>query len=210
MSVSQTVGKALVKTSSDAVSSRDEDWMLVQRVQAGDHAAFDQLILKYRERLYRIIYNLTGNREDASDLTQDSFIKAFRSISRFKGKSGIFTWLYRIGVNTALTFLNKQRRRRFFSFDTLQEDAINPILLEAITAGQKTEKPVILKELQEELNTALQKLSLKHRTVVTLYEIEGLDHDSIAEIMNCSAGTVRSRLHYAKQQLQSHLKHYLK
>lgn len=191
-------------------AERHDDDRLVERVQNGDLAAFDQLILKYRERLYSIIYNLTGNREDASDLTQEAFIKAFQSIGRFKGRSGFFTWLYRIAVNTTLSFLKKSRKQRFFSFEAIDEGSLNSPLVSALIDKKRTDKETLLKELQEELNAAFQKLSLKHRTVVTLYELEGLDHESIAEILGVSPGTVRSRLHYAKNQLQGFLEPYLR
>jgi RNA polymerase sigma-70 factor (ECF subfamily) len=186
------------------------DWALVQRVQAGDVRAFDQLITKYRERLYAIIYNLTSNREDTSDLAQEAFIKAFRSIKNFKGDSSFFTWLYRIAVNASLTHLKRTRMRRFFSFDNLDEQVSKSELIEALTDQLQTDKPSLVKELQEKLNEALQRLSLKHRTVVVLFEIEGLSHQEIAQVMECSEGTVRSRLHYAKQQLQSYLQDYLR
>ncbi len=186
------------------------DWALVQRVQAGDVRAFDQLIVKYRERLYAIVYNLTSNREDTSDLTQEAFIKAFRSINYFKGDSSFFTWLYRIAVNASLTHLKRNRLRRFFSFDNLDEQVSKSELVEALTDRMQTDKPSLVKELQEKLNEALQRLSLNHRTVVVLFEIEGLSHQEIAQVMECSEGTVRSRLHYAKQQLQSYLQDYLR
>ena len=186
------------------------DWALVQRVQAGDVRAFDQLIVKYRERLYAIVYNLTSNREDTSDLTQEAFIKAFRSINYFKGDSSFFTWLYRIAVNASLTHIKRNRLRRFFSFDNLDEQVSKSELVEALTDRMQTDKPSLVKELQEKLNEALQRLSLNHRTVVVLFEIEGLSHQEIAQVMECSEGTVRSRLHYAKQQLQSYLQDYLR
>ena len=186
------------------------DWALVQRVQAGDVRAFDQLITKYRERLYAIIYNMTANREDTSDLTQEAFIKAFRSINSFKGDSSFFTWLYRIAVNASLTHLKRSRLRRFFSFDHLDEQISQSELAEVLADRMQTDKPTLIKELQEKLNEALQRLSLTHRTVVVLFEIEGLSHQEIAQVMECSEGTVRSRLHYAKQQLQSYLQDYLR
>ncbi len=186
------------------------DLALVRRVQAGEVAAFDVLIQKYRERLYAIIYNLTSNREDASDLAQEAFIKAFRSIGNFKGDSSFFTWLYRIAVNASLTHLKRNRMRRFFSFENLGEEVSQSDLVEALTDKLQSDKPAIIKELQEKLNEALQRLSLKHRTVVVLFEIEGLSHQEIAQVMNCSEGTVRSRLHYAKLQLQSYLQDYLR
>ena len=187
----------------------DQDRILVERVQSGDVAAFDELVRKYRERLYGVIYNMTSNREDAADLTQESFIKAFSSINRFQGKSAFFTWLYRIGVNTALSHLKRNRFRRFFSLEHIQEEGSNAQILETLAAKHKSEKGALLSELQEKLNDALQKLSPKHRTVVVLFEIEDLSHQEIAEIVGCSVGTVRSRLHYAKQQLQAELKPFI-
>jgi len=188
----------------------DEDLALVARVQAGEMAAFDALTRKYRERIYSIVYNITSNREDASDLTQDAFVKAFTSISRFKGKSSFFTWLYRIAVNCALTHIKKNRFRRFFSFDNIDEEMAPTEIVENLSqkdpGGDRTSQ---LSELQEKLNEALQKLSPKHRTVVILFEIEGLSHQEIAEIMHTSEGTVRSRLHYAKAQLQADLQAYI-
>ncbi len=190
-------------------ATSDSDKILVERVQNGDVAAFDVLVRKYRERLYGIIYNLTSNREDAADLTQDAFIKAFSSINRFQGKSAFFTWLYRIGVNTALSHLKRNRFRRFFSLEHIQEEGSNAQVFETLAAKHKSEKGALLSELQEKLNEAMQKLSPKHRTVVVLFEIEGLSHQEIADIVGCSVGTVRSRLHYAKQQLQADLKHFI-
>ena len=114
MHATKVIGKTLV-ASPERVLEADADMAIVHRVQAGDVAAFDELILKYRERVLGIIYNMTSNREDAADLTQDTFIKTFQSIHRFSGQSSFFTWLYRIAVNTALSHLRKHRLRSFFS-----------------------------------------------------------------------------------------------
>lgn len=195
--------------STKALSERDADWLVVQRVQGGDVAAFDELVVKYRERIYSVIYNLTSNKEDSFDLSQEAFIKAFQSIGRFKGKSSFFTWLYRIAVNTTLSFLKKNRHRRFLSYENISEETGADDVLEALSAKTSTEKPTLVKELQHKLNEALQTLSVKHRTVLVLFEIDNLSHQEIAEIMNCSVGTVRSRLHYAKKQLQSELQDLL-
>jgi len=191
------------------VAERDLDWAVVQKVQAGNVGAFDQLVQKYREPIFSVVYNMTGNREDASDLTQDAFIKAFQAIGRFKGKSSFFTWLYRIAVNGTMTFLKKNRRRRFVNYENINEEVAGAEILERLTAKNRTEKGVLVRELQEKLNESLQKLSPKHRTVVVLHEIEGLEHAEIAEITKTTVGTVRSRLHYAKQQLQAYLGEYL-
>ncbi len=210
MSTTGTVTKAFApEHSSEHSSERDADWAVVQEVQEGRVGAFDQLVGKYRESIFSIIYNLTGNREDASDLTQETFIKAFRAIGRFRGRSAFFTWLYRIALNTTMSFLKKQGRRRFINYETVHESASSSEIVEKLTAKSRTEKGVLVRELQERLNESLQKLSPKHRTVVILHEIEGLEHAAIAEVTKTSVGTVRSRLHYAKQQLQSYLQDYL-
>jgi RNA polymerase sigma factor (sigma-70 family) len=202
--------KTLVSTQPEHAAEAGIDLALVRRVQAGEVRAFDQLITKYRERLYAIVYNLTANREDASDLTQEAFIKAFRSIHNFKGESSFFTWLYRIAVNGSLTHLKKSRLRRFFSFENINEEVSQSEIVEALADRTHTDKSLLIKELQEKLNEALQKLSPNHRAVVVLFEIEGLSHQEIATVMECSEGTVRSRLHYAKQQLQIYLQNYLR
>jgi RNA polymerase sigma factor (sigma-70 family) len=186
----------------------DSDWQIVQQVQAGDVAAFDRLIVKYRERVYGVIYNMAANREDAADLAQDSFIKAFQSINRFQGQSSFFTWLYRIAVNSTLTHLRKARLRSFFSFEKIHEEDKSAEIINQLTDKKGADRELFVKELQEKLNEAMLKLSIKHRTVVTLFEIDGLSHEEIAEVMECSVGTVRSRLHYAKQLLQAELQSY--
>ena len=209
MVFTKVVDEALTPGTVRPQSKIDGDLAMVQRVQSGDVAAFDQLILKYRERLYSIIYNLCSNREDAADLTQETFIKAFSSIKRFKGKASFYTWLYRIAVNSTLTYLKRNRMRHFFSFENINEEVSSSEIVEALSVKIKSEKAALMNELQEKLNEALQKLSDKHRTVVVLYEIEGLSHQDISNVMGCSVGTIRSRLHYAKQQLQAYLKDYL-
>jgi RNA polymerase sigma-70 factor, ECF subfamily len=187
----------------------EEDLALVARVQKGEVAAFDVIFRKYRERVFSIVYHLTSNREDAADLTQEAFIRALQSIQKFHGTSSFFTWLYRIAVNGTYTHLRKRRFKQFFSFETLQGGEAPPDLLQALQVEGTQGNALVLNELQQRLNEAFQKLSLDHRTVVTLFEIEGLSHLEIADITGCSIGTVRSRLHYAKLQLQSELQDLL-
>ncbi len=205
--------KSFAKTlvaSPERQAEADDDLAIVRRVQAGDVAAYDQLILKYRERILGVIYNMTSNREDAADLAQDTFIKVFQGIHRFQGNAAFFTWLYRAAVNTALTHIRRARLRSFFSFETIREDPATAAMINQLTDKTGADRSVYVHELQEKLNEAMQNLSIKHRTVVTLFEIDGLSHEEIAEIMECSVGTVRSRLHYAKQQLQADLQPYLR
>lgn len=209
MDASKAIEKTLV-SSPERQQEADDDLAIVQKVQAGDVDAFDELILKYRERIYSVVYNLTANREDASDLTQDAFIKAFQSVGRFKGKSSFFTWLYRIALNTTLTHLRKNKLRRFFSFEKMNDEDHSAGFIDALVTDSDSDKSALMNELQEKLNDAFQKLSIKHRTVITLYEIDGLSHKEIADIVGTSVGTVRSRLHYAKQFLQAELKDYIR
>lgn len=209
MSISKVIGKTYV-SSPERQAEADDDLAIVNRVQAGDVDAFDDLIKKYRERVYSVIYNLTSNREDASDLAQDTFIKAFQSINRFKGKSSFFTWLYRIALNTTLTHLRKNKLRRFFSFEKMNEEDHSAGFIEDLITESDSDKRALMNELQEKLNDAFQKLSVKHRTVITLFEIDGLSHKEIADVVGTSVGTVRSRLHYAKQFLQAELKDYMR
>ena len=184
---------------------------LVRDAKNGSLEAFDSLTIMYRERLYSVIYNMTFNHDDAADLTQDAFVKAFRSLSKFKEKSSFFTWIYRIGVNLTLTYLKKRKARKFFSFDYFISDGLSNTETEKFSSRESNSiRTTLLNELHEKLNEALLKLSDKHRTIVVLYEIDGLSHREIASIMKCTEGTVRSRLHYAKLQLQSFLSDYLK
>lgn len=210
MQAIKVLGKTLV-ASPERQREADIDFGIVRAVQDGDVAAFDGLITKYRERVFGIVYNMTSNREDAADLTQDAFIKAFQSINRFQGQSSFFTWLYRIAINSTLTHLRKNRLRTFFSLEKVDENDRQSVeVIDALIDNSGAEKSVFVHELQEKLNEAMQKLSTKHRTVVTLFEIDGLSHQEIAEVMNSSVGTVRSRLYYAKQLLQAELQPYIR
>jgi RNA polymerase sigma-70 factor (ECF subfamily) len=208
--VAKILAKPLVAASPDRRAEADADLAVVRRVQAGDVAAFDELILRYRERVVGLLYQMTGNREDAADLAQDAFINAFQSIRSFSGQASFFTWLYRIAVNGTLTHLRRHRHRTFFSLEKMQEDGATAEVIARLTDAKGADRETFVKELQEKLNEALQKLSIKHRTVITLFEIDGLSHEEIADVMHCSVGTVRSRVHYAKQLLQAELSVYLR
>ena len=188
-----------------------EDKQLVRRAQEGDLSAFDELIRRYQERVYATVYHMTSNHEDANDLTQETFVKAYKALSSFKGDSGFFTWVYRIAVNKTINFLKqKKNRHNGFSLNDLDFNAEHDPDLVALVSDKNPRRDMGLTELQEKLNEALQKLSEVHRLVVTLHDIQGLSHEEIGKIMDCNPGTVRSRLFYARQQLQGSLADYLK
>jgi RNA polymerase sigma factor (sigma-70 family) len=187
-----------------------DDRQLVKRVQAGDYLAFDALVQKYQERVYSTVYHMTSNHEDANDLTQEAFIKAHKAINGFKGDSSFFTWVYRIAVNKTINFLKTRKNRIHLSLNDLDFNAEHDPELVAFVSENTPRRDLGLTELQEKLNEAMQKLSDVHRLVVTLHDVQGMSHEEISKIMDCNTGTVRSRLFYARQQLQGYLSDYLK
>lgn len=189
---------------------RHEEKELLRRAREGDLTAYDELIRRHQERVYATIYHMTSNHEDANDLTQETFIKAYQALQSFKGTSSFFTWLYRIAVNKTINHLKQRRRRNHISLNDLDLNAEHDPDIVALISDKTPRRDVNLAELQEKLNAALQRLSEVHRLVVTLHDIQGLSHDEISQIMDCNVGTVRSRLFYARQQLQAYLSDYLK
>jgi RNA polymerase sigma factor RpoE len=187
-----------------------DDLTLVQRAKKEDIRAYDELVRRYQERLYATVYHMTSNHEDANDLTQETFIKAFRALKTFKGDSSFYTWIYRIAVNKSINFLKQRKNRVQLSLNDVDFNAENDPDLVALVSEKTPRRDLHLSELQEKLNAAMQKLSEHHRMVVTLHDIQGLSHEEIGKIMDCNVGTVRSRLFYARQQLQAHLSDYLK
>jgi RNA polymerase sigma-70 factor (ECF subfamily) len=187
-----------------------DDLTLVHRAQQEDSGAYDELIRRYQERIYATVYHMTSNHEDANDLVQDTFIKAYRALKSFKGDSSFYTWVYRIAVNKTINFLKQRKNRVQMSLNDVDFNAENDPDLVALVSDKTPRRDLNLLELQEKLNGALQKLSEHHRMVVTLHDIQGLSHEEIGKIMDCNVGTVRSRLFYARQQLQAYLSDYLK
>jgi RNA polymerase sigma factor (sigma-70 family) len=188
----------------------DEDKVLVKRSLHGDMAAYDALIKRYQERIYATIYHMTGNHEDANDLAQETFIKGYRALQTFKGDSSFYTWVYRIAVNKTINFLKQRKNKVHLSLNDLDIQAENDPDLVALTSEKTPLHEVNLTELQVKLNEALAKLSPVHRLVVTLHDVQGQSHEEIGKIMDCNIGTVRSRLFYARQQLQAYMSDYLK
>ena len=183
----------------------DPDQDLVTRAQQGDTRAFDALILKYGDKLYGLVYNMTSHKEDTHDLLQEIFARAYQSLGKFRGNSTFYTWIYQIATNLTLNFLKKRKRRAGVSLDNL-ESAIqhDPAMVDTTNEGNP-EKRTNLNELQTKLDEAMKKLSDPHRMVVTMFDIQGMSHADIAKVLKASEGTIRSRLHYAHLQLQAAL-----
>jgi RNA polymerase sigma-70 factor (ECF subfamily) len=193
-----------------AEGEETSDLILVRRSQDQDMGAYDQLVRRYQERIYATVYHMTSNHEDANDLVQETFVKAYRALKSFKGDSSFYTWIYRIAVNKTINFLKQRKNRIHLSLDDVDFNAENDPDLVALVSEKTPRRDLNLSELQEKLNSAMLKLSEHHRMVVTLHDIQGLSHEEIGAIMDCNVGTVRSRLFYARQQLQAHLADYLK
>ena len=188
---------------------KNEDTELVALAQKGNINSFNKLVDKYHSRIYSLTYQMTSNREDAEDLTQEIFIKAFEALPRFKGRSSFYTWLYRIGINKTINYRKKRNRNRPLSIDALDQDITYDEVYAELYSKDSPLRHIGLNELQVKLNEAMQKLSLKHRTVVVMHDIEGIPHDEIAKIVGVSVGTIRSRLFYARRQLQADLGEYI-
>lgn len=187
-----------------------DEMELVRRAQKGNLEAYDQLVQRYQERIYATVYHMTSNHEDANDLAQEAFIKAFQALKSFKGGSTFYTWIYRIAVNKTLNYLKQRKNRFHMSLNDLDFNMENNPDLVALISDKTPRRDAGLKELQGKLNQALLKLSEHHRLVMVLHDVQGQSHEEIAEIMNCNIGTVRSRLFYARQQMQGWLADYLK
>jgi len=194
---------------SDAAVPADgpSDMQLVTRCQEGDAAAFDQLITRYRQRCFAMIYQMVRNEDDAWDLAQDGFVRAWRSLASFRGQSSFFTWLYRIMTNVSLDWLRKRRIQGGQEFD-------DTIGLRHIAPGAATVPKVALQpadkladaEIRKQIDAAISRLSDEHRTVIVMRELEGMEYQEIADALDCSIGTVMSRLFYARRKLQSMLR----
>jgi len=193
-----------------ATDDKAEDKALIARAQKGDARSFDRLVVKYSPRLYGLLYNMTSNHEDANDLMQDVFAKAYRALKGFRGKSSFYTWIHSIGVNMAINFLKKRGRRYAMSLDDLDSSIQNDKEFIELTATSTPVREADLGELQQRLNEAMMKLSHDHRAVVTMFDIQGMPHAEISKILGVSEGTVRSRLFYAHRQLQNFLEEFRK
>lgn len=187
-----------------------EEQLLVQRARDGDLAAYDELIQRYQERIYATVYHMTANHEDANDLAQETFIKAFKALKSFKGDSSFYTWIYRIAVNKTINFLKQRRNRTHMSLNDVDFNVEHDPDMVALVSHNTPHREARIAELHQKLNAALLKLSEVHRMVVVLHDVQGMPHEEIGKIMNCNVGTVRSRLFYARQQLQALLSDYLK
>src|SRR6185437_1895072 len=184
----------------------DADQVLVRRVQRGDKAAFDVLVRKYQHKIVKLVTRYVHDGAEALDVTQEAFIKAYRALPGFRGDSAFYTWLYRIGINTAKNYLVALGRRAPTSTSFDNEEAESFEDADALRDSSTPESELIGKEIGNTVNRAMEALPEDLRTAITLREIEGLSYEEIANVMNCPIGTVRSRIFRAREAIAAELR----
>jgi len=180
------------------LNDRESD--LISRCQKGDQDALKEIFNQYHQKVYRIAYGVVRQREEAFDIVQEVFVKLFRSIKNFKGKSAFYTYLYRLAMNTAIDHSRKMKKTTSFSLDL--EDSFQP----ADSTEKRPDHIVAKKELEGRVRWAIDQLPMDQKATLIYREIEELSYQEIAEAMGCSIGTVMSRLHYGRKRLHDLLK----
>ncbi len=187
------------------MSLEKDDFELVRASRDGDQEAFGELVRRYQGKIYALAYGMVGNHADADDLAQEVFLKTYRNIKKFRFKSSFYTWLYRIATNTIISRRKKLRGDSHLELKPQVLDIEGSPYLSTRLGGEKGDRAMSSKEMKQDIYRAIDTLSDKHKEVVVMHDIEGIPHNEIAKILSCSQGTVRSRLHYARELLQKEL-----
>jgi len=193
------------------VSAERSDWELVQLAGEGEKDAFRELVERYQRRVLSVVTGMLHDREAALDVTQETFIKAYRSIGRFKGDASFYTWIYRIAVNLAIDYQRREWRRPIVDNSRTSGESTHDDLLDRIGDETPASDPFQAtkdSELRSRVREAIDELTPDHKAVILLRELEGLSYEEISRVMQCSKGTVMSRLHYARKKLQKRLKEF--
>jgi len=188
------------------MSDREVDQQLVERAQRGDKQAFELLVSKYQRKLARLLSRFIRDATEVEDVTQEAFIKAYRALPTFRGDSAFYTWLYRIGINTAKNYLAAMGRRAPTTTEIDSEEAEGYEDGEQLRDLNTPENQMMSRQVAETVNQTLESLPEELRSAITLREIEGLSYDDIADIMNCPIGTVRSRIFRAREAIAAKLR----
>lgn len=187
------------------MTPEQSDLALVQRVQRGERSAFDVLVLRYQQKVLKLVLRYIRDPMEAEDVVQEAFIKAFRAIGSFRGDSAFYTWIYRIAINTAKNALVSSKRRPV-SFDIDVQDPEQGDLEARLTDGETPEQLAMTEEIRQTVNRAMADLPDDLRTAIVLREIDGLSYEDIAESMDCPVGTVRSRIFRAREAIDRRLR----
>ena len=188
------------------MSDREIDQQLVERAQRGEQHAFELLVSKYQRKLARLLSRFIRDPTEVEDVTQEAFIKAYRALPSFRGDSAFYTWLYRIGINTAKNYLVAMGRRAPTTTEIDSEEAEGYEDGDQLRDLNTPENQMMSRQVAETVNQTLEELPEELRTAITLREIEGLSYEDIANIMNCPIGTVRSRIFRAREAIAERLR----
>ena len=188
------------------MNAEESDLSLVRRVQSGDKRAFDVLVLKYPHKVVTLVMRYVRGQAEAEDVAQEAFIKAYRALPNFRGDSAFYTWLYRIGINTAKNYLVSMGRRPRVTAEIELEDAENFEDGEDLRTIATPETELMSKQVAQTVNETVSALPEELRTAITLREIEGLSYEEIATLMGCPIGTVRSRIFRARETIAEKLR----
>jgi len=185
------------------------DSELVRDSQRGDREAFRNLVERYQRKIVAVAMGMVQNQDDALEIAQETFIKAYQNLDKFKGESSFYTWLYRIVVNRAIDFRRRERRAPTVPLDRPSADGGEGVPYEELVKEERLTDPdrqAQVREIRDRVSEAINELTPDHRAVILLREVEGLSYEEISRVMRCSKGTVMSRLHYARKKLQKRLK----
>ena len=188
------------------MSDREVDRQLVARAQRGDKRAFELLVEKYQRKLVRLLSRFIRDPAEVEDVAQEAFIKAYRALPAFRGDSAFYTWLYRIGINTAKNYLMAMGRRAPTSTEVEADEAEGFEEGEQLRDINTPESVLLSKEIAETVNSTIEKLPEELRTAIQLREIEGMSYEDIARVMDCPIGTVRSRIFRAREAIAEQLR----
>jgi RNA polymerase sigma-70 factor (ECF subfamily) len=186
------------------MGNNSDELSIIDRFKHGEKAAFEELVLKYQDRIYNLCRQMLGNSSDAEDAAQDTFLKAYQKLKDFNPESSLYTWLYRIAVNTCLDY----KKRPFFASLFRSSDEGEEFMVEQPSDGPSPERLYESKQMGAALQISFKHLSPKLRTVIILKEIEGLSYEEIAEVLEISIGTVKSRISRARDELKKSLKKF--
>lgn len=201
----------MLETQPASVLRENADVALVERCCANDRQAFETLVRRYQNKVHNFISKMTNDAEDAEDLTQETFVKAYLSLGNFRGESSVQTWLYRIATNLCIDRSRRRKRQvpTAFSLDEPLEDEHEQISREIPDHAADPYRHLARKELRKRVREGLSSLTEKLRAVIVLYDIQGLSYEEIAQVLNCPVGTVKSRLFNARIELGQRLKSYV-
>lgn len=187
------------------MSEKSDDLQILRRFNNGDVSAFEEIVLRYQDRIYNLCHHMLVNAHDAKDAAQDTFLKAYQKLKDFKPEASLYTWLYRIAVNTCLDY----KKKPFFESLFRKSDEDEEYILEPLSDEPSPYKLYESKQIGLALHNSIRKLPIKLRTAIVLKEIEGLSYEEIADILEVSIGTVKSRISRAREELKALMKNYI-